>query len=155
LFLGALLGGCAVATIAQRTTLGPTAEEVWKAGFTALNNRGPSFDERRNFEEQLDAKVREYLARNPGAAYAPRAEYLRFWRRIALGMTKEEVTLLLGKPQEATQDRERLKALAREFWPLVAPRASEGWSYPAGWTLYFDGDALADITQHHRAFLVP
>jgi hypothetical protein len=153
LLLGVLLGGCALFTVEARTTEGPTAEEVWKAGFLAANGRSPSFDESRGFVERLELRVRGYLARNPEAASGPRVGHLRFWRQPTVGMTKDEVTLLLGDPQEVTDDPARMEVLARKFWPVVKPRAKEAWTYPAGWTLYFDGDTLRDLTRYHRAFL--
>lgn len=155
LLLGVLLGGCALFTLERRTTEGPTAEEIWTARFRGSNNRSPGFEERQSFQDQLDARVREYLARNFQAASSLRVGHLRFWRQVSLGMTKEEVTLLLGAPQEVTGVPARMEGLAGKFWPEVKGRAKEAWMYPVGWTLYFDGDALADITQHHRAFLRP
>lgn len=154
LVLGGLLGGCALFATELRTTEGPAAEEIWKVAFRAFNGRSPSFDEIRTFEDSMDLRIREYLAGNFEAASAPRVGYLRFWRKVAVGMTKEEVTLLLGKPPEVTADPARMKVLARKFWPEVSARAKEAWSYPAGWTLYFDGNTLADVTRYHHASLL-
>ncbi len=152
LLLSALsLGGCA--SIAQRTTDGPTAEGIWKARFRAVNGRGPSFDEKRTFEDQLDARVREFLHKNPEVASSLRVGNLRMFRQATVGMTKGEIRLLLGTPQEMTDDPARMERLAQKFWPLVKEQAKEAWTYPEGWTLYFDGDTLADITRFHRAFL--
>ncbi|MBI4588113.1 MAG: hypothetical protein HY725_04700 [Candidatus Rokubacteria bacterium] len=155
LLLAVLLGGCAIFTIEQRTVEGPTADDIWKTNFRAANGRSPRFEESRTFEDELDRRVRAYLARNSEVAYTPRAGQLRFWRQVTVGMTKEEVSLLLGKPQETTDDPARMELLARKFWPMVKPKAKEAWLYPPGWTLYFDGNTLTDITQYHRAFLHP
>ena len=149
LLAGVWLGGCATTT-ELRTTNGPTAEDLWKAKFRAVNLRGPNFDERQTFEQQLDARVQEFLARNPQVANSVRVGDLRFLRQSKVGMTKDEITLLLGKPQEVTDNPARMEVLARKFWPEVKPQAKEAWIYPEGWTLYFDGDALADITRYHR-----
>ena len=35
---------------------------------------------------------------------------------------------------------------AQQFWPAVGQNAREMWIYPGGWSLYFDGDRLVDIT---------
>ena len=61
-------------------------------------------------------------------------------------MTREEVTLLLGAPSVRTDDAARMATAARQFWPAVGQNAREMWIYPGGWSLYFDGDRLVDIT---------
>jgi hypothetical protein len=147
------LGGCALFTVEQRTTDGPTAEEMWKERFRVANGRSPSFTEKQTFDDQMDARVREFLAKNPQVASSLRVSNLRFLRQTTVGVTKDEVTLLLGTPQGVTDDAAQMERLARKFWPSVKPQAKEAWSYPGGWTLYFDGDTLTDITRYHRAFL--
>ena len=155
LFLGIVLSGCAFFTIDQRATAGPTAQDVWKERFQLANGRGPSFSETQGFEDQLDAQVQEFLRRNAEAANSYRVSNLRLFRQVMVGMTKEEVTLLLGKPQDVTDDAARMEGLARRWWPTVKPNAKEAWVYPAGWTLYFDGNTVTDMTRYHRAFLHP
>ena len=61
-------------------------------------------------------------------------------------MSKEEVMLLAGVPNEATQDEAQMRAAARQFWPGVKERAKEMWVYPGGWQFYFEGDRLVDLT---------
>ncbi len=155
LLLAGLLGGCAAFTIDQRASEGPTAEDIWKARFQMVNGRSPTFSDAGNFEDELDARVGEYLRKNPEVANSYRVGTLRFLRQVSVGMKKEEVTLLLGRPLEVTEDPARMQILARKWWPAVKPHAKEAWMYPAGWTLYFDGDTLTDITRYHRAFLHP
>ncbi|MBI3029284.1 MAG: hypothetical protein HYY64_07240 [Candidatus Rokubacteria bacterium] len=145
LFLGVFLGGCALFTIDQRATEGPTAQDVWKERFKMDNGRGPSFSETQGFEDQMDAQVQEFLRKNPDVANSYRVSNLRLVRQVMVGMTKGEVTLLLGKPQDMTDDAARMEALARRWWPAVKPNAKEAWVYPGGWTLYFDGNAVTDI----------
>lgn len=147
------LVGCALFTTELRTTDGPTAEAMWKAKFRAANGRSPNFAERQTFEDQMDAQVREFLAKNPEVANSVRVGNLRTFRQASAGMTKVEVTLLLGAPEGMTNDPAQMERLAGKFWPVVKPNAKEAWSYPEGWTLYFDGDTLADITRFQRAFL--
>ena len=96
LFLGIVLGGCAFFTIDQRATEGPTAQDVWKERFQLVNGRGPSFSETQGFEEQMDGQVREFLMKNSEVANSYRVTNLRIFRQVMVGMTKEEVTLLLG-----------------------------------------------------------
>jgi len=155
LVLGIVLSGCAFFTIDQRATEGPTAQDVWKERFQLGNGRGPSFSETQGFEDQMDAQVQEFLRKNPEVANSYRVTNLRLSRQVAVGMTKEEVTLLLGKPQDVTDDAARMEGLARRWWPTVKPNAKEAWVYPAGWTLYFDGNTVTDMTRYHRAFLHP
>ena len=88
----------------------------------------------------------DYLTKHPDIATSPRASQFRFERRVDLGMSKEEVTLLLGAPDAVTADAERMKASAAIFWPEVSKQAKEMWTYPSGWSLYFDADRLVDIT---------
>ena len=147
-----VLGGCAYFTVEHRSNDGPTAEEIWKERFRAVNGRSPSFSENQTFDNQLDARVREFLAGKPEVANSLRVGNLRFLHQTTVGMTKDEVKLLLGMPQGVTSDAAQMERLARKFWPLVKPQAKEAWIYPGGWTLYFDGDALADVTRYHRAF---
>lgn len=154
-FLSVLLGGCAIFTIDQRASEGPTAEDVWKERFKLVNGRSPTFADTAGFHEELDARVREFLRQNPEVANSYRAGNLRLFRQVTAGMTKEEVRLLLGSPQDVTADRARMEALARQWWPQVKPNAKEAWTYPGGWTLYFDGNTVADMTRYHRAFLHP
>ena len=151
LLAGLLTGGCA--TVDLRTTDGPTAEEMWKVKFRAANGRSPSFTEKETFGDQLGARVREFLAGNPQVANSLRVGNLRMFRQATVGMTKDEIRLLLGSPQGVTDDPARMERLANKFWPAVKPQAKEAWIYPGGWTLYFDGDTLTDITRSHRAFL--
>lgn len=155
LALGVLLGGCAAFTIDERSRAGPTAEDIWKARYKAVNGRSPSFTEKQNFKEEMDASVAQFLRKNPEVANSFRVGNLRLFRQISVGMKKAEITLLLGNPEEMTRDSARMQVLARKHWPAVKPHAKEAWVYPAGWTLYFDGDTLSDITRYHRAFLHP
>src|SRR5712691_9883336 len=116
LLAGLVLGGCALFTAEQRTTDGPTAEEMWKERFRVANGRSPSFTEKQTFDDQMDARVREFLAKNPQVANSLRVSNLRFLRQPTVGMTKDEITLLLGTPQGVTDDAVQMERLARKFW---------------------------------------
>jgi hypothetical protein len=147
-----VLQGCATFVVERETTEGPTAEDVWKQRFALDNRRAPGFEEKLTFQDQLDQRMRQYLARNPEAANSLRLSNLRFWYQVSAGMTKEEVRLLLGAPDEVTVEQERMEALARKFWPRVKEKAREAWTYPGGWALFFDGDRLVTLTQYRRQF---
>jgi hypothetical protein len=147
---GLALSGCVLFTVEQRATHGPTAEEVWAHRFAAVNQRPPSFEEKLAFKDQLDGRMRRYLARNPGAEGSDRRADLAFWFQVSVGMTKEEVGLLLGEADAMTTEAAKMEALAGKFWPDLKPKAQEAWTYPEGWTLYFAGDVLIALTQHLR-----
>jgi hypothetical protein len=148
-----VLQGCATFVVEQETTEGPTAEEIWKHRFALANRRAPGFEEKLTFQDQLDQRMRQHLARNPEAANSLRVSNLRFWYQVSTGMTKEEVRLLLGAPDEVAVDQARLEVLARKFWPQVKEKAKEAWTYPGGWNLFFDGERLVTLTQYRRQFL--
>ena len=95
---GLVFSGCLLFTVEQRATHGPTAEEDWEYRFAATNGRAPNFEEKLAFKEQLDRRMREYLVRSPRAEGSDRRADLAFWFQASVGMTKEEVGLLLGRP---------------------------------------------------------
>jgi hypothetical protein len=143
-----ILGGCATENPEQiqRTIEGPTADEVFMTRFVNGYGRLPTFDESMAFRSELDQRVSDYLAKHPDLSTSPRASQFTFRRRISVGMTKEEVVLLVGPPSAATPDEGQMEAAARQFWPAVRVRAREMWVYPGGWQLYFDADLLVDLT---------
>ncbi len=147
-----LLGGCAAA-LDQRAIEGLEAVRIWKLRFAGSYGRAPSFEEARGFEDRLEQRIRAYLDGHPAVANSLRATTLRFWRRVAVGMTKEEILLLLDKPDDTASDPARMEAAARRFWPEVKKRAKETWSYPGGWSLYFEGEELVDLTVYRFQFL--
>ena len=116
------------------------------AGFVGDYGRLPTFDETLAFRAALDDRVVAYLSRHPDLSTSMRASQFTFHRRAAVGMTREEVTLLLGAPSVRTDDVARMATAAGPFWPAVGQNARDMWIYPGGWSLYFDGDRLVDIT---------
>lgn len=106
----------------------------------------PTFDESSAFRVELEHRVSDYLTKHPEISTSPRASQFTFHRRVAVGMTKEEVVLLAGPPDDRTTDETRMREAARQFWPAVQQRAREMWVYPGGWQFYFDGDRLVDLT---------
>lgn len=153
--LGVLLGalGCAPrpTVSVQRATEGPAAEEVYRARFAQGYGRLPTFDESSAWRDDLDRRVGDYLVKHPEVATSPRASQFRFQRRVTLGMTREEVTLLVGTPDATTTEQDVMKLAAEHFWPEIGRRAREMWIYPPGWQLYFDGERLVDVTARGRA----
>lgn len=130
----------------QRATVGPSADQIYNARFLRSYARLPSFDETTKFRDDLDRRVGEYLAKHPEIGTSPRASQFRFERRVDVGMIKPEVTLLIGQPDMTSHDPVLMRATAQIFWPEIGKRAKEMWQYPSGWSLYFDGDRLVDLT---------
>ena len=149
--LAGLLGlaGCAVypwQSDVQRATEGPTAYEVYSVRFVRSYGRPPTFEETFAWRDELDGRINAYFVRHPEVAISIRAQQFRRERRVAVGMTKEEVVVLVGTPDGTTADPQALAQGAGTFWPDMQARAKELWNYPGGWHLYFDGDRLVDVT---------
>jgi hypothetical protein len=144
-----LLAACATLDppVEQRTTQGPTARELWAYRMTRQLGREPNFDERRHHDEEMEQRIGQYLREHPEDANALSVSTFRFLRQAAVGMNREQITILLGPPLRRTADAAEIEALARKFWDDVKDSTSEAWAYPLGWTLYFDGDRVVDITQ--------
>jgi hypothetical protein len=141
--------GCAsMRRVEQRTTQGPSAREIWYLRMITQNGREPTFDERLDWENQLETKISRYLSANPEAANSLQVSSFRFDRRAAVGMTKEQVFLLLDAPVVVTSSEADMEKLARRYWPLMKGNVTEAWVYPMGWNLYFAGSRLVDITQY-------
>jgi hypothetical protein len=145
------LAGCASSAgpIEQRTSQGPNAQEFFVNRTILENGREPSFEERRHWDNQIEDKISVYLREHPDVANSYDLSTFRFERRVVVGMSKEQVLILLGEPGLTTTDAAAMEKLARQYWPSVrARKVTEAWSYPAGWHLYFAEEKLADITQY-------
>jgi hypothetical protein len=146
-----LLAGCATLKppVEQRTSHGPSAEEFFIFRSMLLNGREPSFDERRYWEDQLDLKISKYLAQHPDAANSLEVSTFRFYRRASVGMSKEQILILLGTPEGRTTETEQMQKVARKYWPgIKEASATEAWTYPLGWSFFFAGAKVTDITQY-------
>jgi hypothetical protein len=140
-------GGCATtSTEIQRTTQGPTADDIWLARFVQGYGRAPTFDEEVAWKSAMETRILGYLSSRPELAVSPRASQFRFHRSVVSGMRKDEVLLLLEQPDAVTSDGAAIQTAAGRFWPAIENHAKEMWSYPLGWRLYFDGDVLSDLT---------
>lgn len=134
--------------IEQRTTQGPTAEHFWLLRMIEANGREPNFDERRHWQNQIDDDIAQYLRRHPDAANSLEISTFRFYRRATVGMTKDQIVILLGRPETTTTDPAVMEKLAAKHWPAVKAHAREAWTYPLGWRFYFASDRVVDITQY-------
>ena len=139
------IGGPAVE---QRTTEGLTAEQMFFYRVLTQNGREPTFDEKLTWRDNLDRKIAVYLREHPEDANSLDVSKFRFARRASVGMSKEQIMILLGPPAEITTEADRMQAAAKQFWPEMKGNVTEAWLYPLGWSYYFTGDRLADITQH-------
>lgn len=134
--------------IEQRTSEGPLAEEVWFYRIAQMNGREPTFDERRRWESQLDLDIGRYLVKDQEFANSPQLSTFRFLRQASVGMSKEQVQILLGVPDRVTTEAAAMEELARKYWSTIQGTATEAWVYPLGWRLYFSASRLVDITQY-------
>ena len=145
-----LVAGCAVPTpaaVEQRTSQGPTARQFWMLR-QMVNNREPTLDERRHFDDQLELRIDQYLAQHPEDANSLQVSSFRFDRRVVTGMSKEQVLILLGPPQAVTMDPAQMEKLARRFWKDMQGNVTEAWVYPLGWRIFFTGPRVTEITQY-------
>ena len=150
-----LAAGCLTLPLEKRTTHGPTAEEIWTARFGGSTGRPPSMDERGHWEDQIDRRISRYLHEHPEVANAYEVQTFRFSKQVTVGMTKEQVTVLLGAPNAMVTDAAEMEKLARKYWPEIKGKAKEVWLYPAGWRIFLADDRVIDITQFLQPRLSP
>lgn len=151
LLVAPAVAGCALfsrAPFEQRTTEGLAAEQMFMYRVVQQNGREPSFEERRTWRDDIDQRISTFLNEHPEAANSFEVTKFRFLRQASVGMTKEQVQILLGPPDGATTETAQIEKTARKYWPQIRGRATEAWVYPLGWSLYFADDRLVDITQY-------
>lgn len=146
-----LLAGCAFIAkqreIEQRTTQGPTAQQMFNLRVLNENGREPTFEERRRWDEDIEQRIGAYLREHPDKANSLGLSTFRFLRQSAVGQEKDQIAILLGPPLAVSTDQAHMAQLARRYWPLMQAKATEVWIYPLGWNLFFAGQELMDITQ--------
>ena len=130
----------------QRAAAGPTSDEIFNTRFQQGYHRQPTFEESTAFRVKTDNQIADYFAKHPGLSTSERASLFTFYRRVLVGMDKDEVVLLAGLPTATTEDRAQMQAAAQQFWSDVSQHAKQMWTYPGGWQFYFDGDHLVDLT---------
>lgn len=96
--------------------------------------------------EATEARILRYFSQRPDVATSARASQIRFQRTAVVGMSKEEVLLVLEQADSVTSDAATMSTAAGSFWPSISKQAKEMWTYPPAWRLYFDGDRLVDVT---------
>jgi hypothetical protein len=150
ILLAGLLGaGCATGghdTVA-RTGLGPSAKELFVARSVMAYGRVPNFDETRRWLDRIDDRVNRYLREHPEVELSDRYSDFRFLRQVTPGSTRGEVKTLLEEPDERTVDSALMAVLAGRNWTTLQAKAKEAWVYPGGWVLYFDDQAVVEITR--------
>jgi len=132
----------------QRTTEGLTAEQVFTYRVLLQNGREPNFEEWRTWRDDMDERISAYLREHPDAANSFDVTKFRLLHQTSVGMTKQQVQILLGPPEGTTSDAAQIEKVARRYWRQIKEKATEAWVYPLGWNLYFAGDRLIDITQY-------
>jgi hypothetical protein len=142
-------GGCATRqTVEQRSTQGPSAQQMFNYRVMAQTGREPTFDEKRQWDEQIEQKISAYLTEHPDKGNALDVSTFRFLRQAQVGMDKEQILILLGAPVAVSGDQGQMQQIARGYWPQIQGNATEVWVYPLGWNLFFAGQRLIDITQY-------
>jgi hypothetical protein len=147
---GLLVSGCLVRrqAVEQRSTQGPTAQQMLNLRMLRESGREPTFEEKRQWDNQLEDKISAYLRAHPEKANALDVSTFRFHRQVAVGMDKEQVLILLGPPVSVSGDQGEIEKAARGYWPHIKGNATEVWTYPLGWNMFFAGQRLIDITQY-------
>ena len=152
LLIALTLTGCGLfaraQTVEQRTTQGPTAQQMFNLRVLNEAGREPTFEERRRWDEDIENRISAYLREHPEKANALDVSTFRYLRQSAVGQEKEQIMILLGAPLAVSQDQRHMQQLARRYWADIEGNATEVWIYPVGWTLYFAGQRLVDITQY-------
>jgi hypothetical protein len=148
LVLGTL--GCGVLLpppqVVERVPQGPKALELFYYRSYLYNNREPSFDERRKWEDVHEDRVARFLREHQGIMNTTRYTDFKFWGQVVVGSTRDEVRTLLDEPDEQTIDPALMATMAQQHWPAMA-NAKEAWVYPPGWVLYFDDAEVVHITR--------
>jgi hypothetical protein len=149
--LGALVvGGCTMrrGPVEQRSTQGPTSTQMLNLRVLTASGREPTFEERRQWDAQVEEKISAYLRAHPEKASALDVSTFRYMRQVTVGMDKEQVLILLGAPVSVTGDQAQMEKVARRYWSDIKGNATELWVYPLGWNMFFAGQRLIDITQY-------
>ena len=150
---GVLAGACAAhQPVVENTTRGPIAAEMNVVRSFNANGREPGWDEKRQFEDQLEDKVFKYLREHPDIENESRYTSFRFWRQVSIGSTREEVRILLDEPDQRTIDPALMASLSRRHWSQVQTKAKEAWLYPLGWVLYLDDTAVVSMIRERPAW---
>lgn len=150
---GLLVGACAATQpVVENTTRGPMAAEMHVVRSFNANGRSPGWDEKRQFEDQLEEKVFKYLREHPEIENDPRYTTFRFWRQVSIGSTKEEVRILLDEPDQRTIDPALMASLSRRHWSQVQSKAKEAWLYPLGWVIYMDDTVVVSMIRERPAW---
>jgi hypothetical protein len=144
------IGGCLSRrqAVEQRSTQGPSSEQMFNLKVMTESGREPTFDEKRQWDSQVEEKISAYLREHPDKANALDVSGFRFLRQVSVGMDKEQVLILLGPPLTVTGDQGHMEKAARGYWPAIKGNATELWIYPLGWNMFFAGQRLIDITQY-------
>jgi len=145
-----VLGGCAMrrGPVEQRSTQGPTSQQMLNFRVLAQSGREPTFEEKRQWDNQVEEKISAYLRTHPDKASSLDVSTFRLVRQVTVGMDKEQVLILLGAPLTVSGDQGQMEKIARSYWPVIKGNATEVWVYPLGWNMFFAGQKLVDITQY-------
>jgi hypothetical protein len=146
-----LAGGCGAVRrgpVEQRSTQGPTSQQMLNFRILKESGREPTFEERRQWDTRVEEQISAYLRAHPEKANALDVSTFRYLRQVATGMDKEQVLILLGPPVSMSGEEAEMEKIARKYWAGIKGSATEVWVYPLGWNMFFAGERLIDITQY-------
>jgi hypothetical protein len=148
--IGLLVRGCLMrrGPVEQRSTQGPTSQQMLNLRVLAESGREPTFEEKRQWDGHVEEKISAYLREHPDKASSLDVSTFRYMRQVTVGMDKEQVLILLGAPVAVSGDQGQMEKIARGYWSTIKGNATEVWVYPLGWNLFFAGQRLIDITQY-------
>src|SRR2546426_11291843 len=89
----------------------------------------------RHWQDQIDDRISRYLREHPEAANNLDVSTFRFYRRAAVGMSKEQITILLGPPENVTTRPAAMEKLARQDRPGIKGQARGARGAPLGLSL--------------------
>lgn len=144
-------GGCGAVRrgpVEQRSTQGPTSQQMLNFRVLKESGREPTFEERRQWDILVEEQITAYLRAHPEKANALDVSTFRYLRQVAVGMDKEQVLILLGAPVSMSGDQAEMEKIARGYWSGLKAKATEVWVYPLGWNMFFEGERLIDVTQY-------
>ena len=140
----------------ESPVIGPGSTKWVRTGYTLKTTR----EERLQFNKEVEAKVERFIDSHPNLTDLERDALKKF--QVAEGMTKAQITLLLGNPLEVLTSPEGLPGNAKDQW-IRLPSIDEAWLYRinssrfnnAVAVIYYDEDRVISIMEYGDYYLLP
>jgi hypothetical protein len=131
----------------ERMSYGPGAVNLWNSRYFDMRNHWPSQQESGAKRTEIKSKVESYISAHPDLTERKKSNLRNL--EVFREMTKTEVLLLLGEPNQIIRGPDGIAKKAEQFGPELKSRVDEAWDY-SPYTLFFQGDIVIDI---HRDIL--